>query len=161
MSWTATGTFLNASKPLTWSTKMWSPYLNDSDASSPSLSWAASWYYLLRLQLDRPAPVDRRLGVRAPAGNLPRDTLAEISFTQYEPESASTLNTSALLPPLADRTQLGELVAERQTKQLKGSRLSQRLASNPWDLRGLLFIAREAWSAYSPQNYLPSVRQNR
>lgn len=29
----------------------------------------------------------------------PENTLAEISFTQYEPESASTLNTSALLPP--------------------------------------------------------------
>ena len=76
----------------------------------------------------------------------PENTLAEISFTQYEPESASTLNTSALLPPLADRTQLGELVAERQTKQLKGVKAFQRLASNPWDLRGLLFIAREAWS---------------
>ena len=61
----------------------------------------------------------------------PENTLAEISFTQYEPESASTLNTSALLPPLADRTQLGELVAERQTKQLKGVKAFTALGLQP------------------------------
>ena len=65
-----------------------------------------------------------------------------LSATKFAPP----VNTSELFPPLVDRTKLGELVTERQMKQLKGVKAFQRLASNPWDMRGLLFIAREAWS---------------
>ena len=86
--------------------------------------------------------------------SLSEDTPAEDPVAQSEPESAPLLCTSALLPPLGDRTQLGELVAERQFKQLKGVKAFQRLASNPWDLRGLLLIAREAWSGIFSQELL-------
>lgn len=86
--------------------------------------------------------------------SLSEDTPAEGPVAQSELGAAPLLYTSTLLPPLVDRTQLGELVAKRQFKQLKGVKAFQRLASNPWDLRGLLFIAREAWSGIFSQELL-------
>lgn len=84
--------------------------------------------------------------------SLAEESPLEETITQPEKDLTPVSCPSTLLPPLADRAQLGELVAERQSKQLKGVKAFQRLASNPWDLRGLLFIAREAWSGlFSPE----------
>ena len=91
VSWTATGTFLNASKPLTWSTKMWSPYLNDSDASSPSLSWAASWYYLCLLYTSGSKKVRASSGVF-----LWADTVTYRSCTMLLEESVTLSSSMAL-----------------------------------------------------------------
>lgn len=96
---------------------------------------------------DAPAPSAAMSGAAAlrKESPLPEQPSAREPRDSAQPAPEPQAESSQPFPLLTALSDLGELVSERKPKIPKSVKAFQRLASNPWDLRDLLFVANEVW----------------